>query len=61
MHESIGPPGQKGAAMVTMLWTIAVVLMVAGVLALVAGQWRYGAGLIIAAFVLTPGLLRFVG
>ncbi|MEA3217593.1 MAG: hypothetical protein QOJ19_3749 [Acidimicrobiia bacterium] len=46
--------------MVTMLWTIAVVLMLAGVLALVAGQWRYGAGFIIAAFVLTPGLLRFV-
>jgi len=46
--------------MVSALWTIAVLLMLAGVLALVVGQWRYGAGFIIAAFVLTPGLLRFV-
>jgi len=46
--------------MVTLLWTVAVVLMVAGVVALIAGQWRYGAGFILAGFVVGPGILRLV-
>jgi hypothetical protein len=47
-------------ALVTLLWMTAVALMVAGVLALIGGKWRYGAGFIIAGFVVAPGLLRFV-
>jgi hypothetical protein len=54
------PNSTEEMALVTLLWMTAVALMVAGVLALIGGKWRYGAGFIIAGFVVAPGLLRFV-
>ena len=41
--------------MAALLWIIAVVLVVAGIVALVRGQWLWGLVLIIVGFAVGPG------
>jgi hypothetical protein len=41
--------------MVTILWIAAVLLVIAGIIALLQGQWVVGIALIIAGFLVGPG------
>jgi len=41
--------------MITLLWVVAVVLVISGIVTLVRGQVLYGAGLIVVGLLVGPG------
>jgi hypothetical protein len=49
------PAGEEVVIMATLLWIIAVVLVIGGVVTLIRGQMLYGALLIVLGLLIGPG------
>jgi hypothetical protein len=54
-HSAKEPKESIGVLMLTILWLIAVVLVIAGVVSLVKGRILYGALLIVVGLLVGPG------